>query len=98
MLAKHLRIETMNKAGLYSAGEQRWQHATEIRTSYGYVDITQPLIGFRLTRWLYALCWTVLEVILRELFGDAVKADKKSHLRSLKDLDEAAATLASACH
>lgn len=39
----------------------------------------------------------MLEVILRELFGDAVKADKKSRLRSLKDLDEAAATLASAC-
>lgn len=39
----------------------------------------------------------VLEVILRELFGDAVKANKKSRLRSLKDLDEAAATLASAC-
>jgi len=39
----------------------------------------------------------VLEVILRELFGDAVKTDKKSRLRSLKDLDEAAATLASAC-
>lgn len=36
----------------------------------------------------------VLEVILRELFGDAVKADKKSRLRSLKDLDEAAATSA----
>lgn len=58
MLAKQLRIETMNKAGLYSTGEQRWQHATEIRTSYGYVDITEPFIGFRLTRWLYALCWT----------------------------------------
>ena len=40
----------------------------------------------------------MLEVILRELFGDAIKADKKSRLRSLKDLDEAAFTLASACH
>jgi hypothetical protein len=39
----------------------------------------------------------VLEVILRELFDDAVKADRKSRLRSLKDLDEAAAILASAC-
>jgi len=43
----------------------------------------------------YAL--EVLEVILRELFGDAVNADRNSRLRSLKDLDEAAATLASAC-
>ena len=39
----------------------------------------------------------VLEVLLRELFGDAIKADKKSRLRTLKDLDQAAATLASAC-
>ena len=258
-LAKQLRIEALDKASPYSTGEQRWQHAAEIRASYGYVEFTEPLIAFRLTRWLYALCWTgtdrpsvlferattwlvthkvllpgcttlerhvarlrsrveerlwrslgsgvsldqqsrlegllvssggtrnspldrlrtgpvvassrsmslalmrlqavrelgirlpaatripatrvaalarfagaakasailrlpplrrlatlvafvhcleasaqddaleVLEVILRELFGDAVKADKKSRLRSLKDLDEAAATLASAC-
>ena len=39
----------------------------------------------------------VLEVLLRELFGDAIKADKKSHLCTLKDLDQAAVTLASAC-
>jgi TnpA family transposase len=39
----------------------------------------------------------LLEVLLRELFGDAVKADKKARLRTLKDLDQAAATLASAC-
>ena len=25
---------------------------------YGYVEITEPLVGWRLTRWLYALCWT----------------------------------------
>jgi hypothetical protein len=30
-------------------------------------------------------------------FGDAIKADKKARLRTLKDLDQAAATLASAC-
>lgn len=39
----------------------------------------------------------MLEGLLRELFGDAIKADKKSRLRTLKDLDQAAATLASAC-
>ena len=38
----------------------------------------------------------VLEVILRELCGDAVKADRKSRLRSFRDLDEAAASLTSA--
>jgi hypothetical protein len=36
----------------------------------------------------------VLEILFHELFGDAEKADKKSRLRTLKDLDGAAATLA----
>ena len=57
-LAKQLRIEALDKANPYSTGEQRWQHATEIRATYGYVEFTQTLIAFRLTRWLYALCWT----------------------------------------
>jgi TnpA family transposase len=39
----------------------------------------------------------VLEALLRELFGDASKADKKARLRTLKDLDQAAATLVNAC-
>ncbi len=39
----------------------------------------------------------VLEALLRELFGDAIKADKKARLRTLNDLDQAAATLAHAC-
>ena len=60
-LAKQLRIDALDKAGAYSAGEQRWQHATEIRASYGYVDFTEPLVAFRLTRWLYALCWTATD-------------------------------------
>ena len=57
-LAKQLRIKTVDDAKAYSTGEQRWQHATEIQTHYGYVEITERRIGFRLTRWLYALCWT----------------------------------------
>jgi TnpA family transposase len=39
----------------------------------------------------------VLEALLGDLFGDAIKADKKARLRTLKDLDQAAATLACAC-
>jgi hypothetical protein len=58
MLAQQLCIEVADKPSTYGAGEQRWQHAIEIRASYGYVEITEPLIGFRLTRWLYAICWT----------------------------------------
>lgn len=42
-LAKQLSIEALDKENAYSAGEQRWQHATEIRASYGYVEFTQPL-------------------------------------------------------
>ena len=34
----------------------------------------------------------MLEILLHELFGDAEKADKKTRLRTLKDLDGAAAT------
>ena len=57
-LAKQLRIEALDKASAYSVGEQRWQHVTGIRPSYGYGDFPEPLIVFRLSRWLYALCWT----------------------------------------
>jgi hypothetical protein len=39
----------------------------------------------------------VLEMLLHELFGDAEKADKKARLRTIKDLDQAAVTLADAC-
>jgi TnpA family transposase len=58
MLAKQLHIETLETTSAYSTGEQRWEHAIEIRARYGYAEITEPLIGFRLSRWLYALCWT----------------------------------------
>ena len=39
----------------------------------------------------------VLEALLRELFSDADKADKKVRQRTIKDLDQAALTLAKAC-
>ena len=39
----------------------------------------------------------VLEALLRQLFGQASRAEKKARLRTLKDLDQAAATLARAC-
>jgi hypothetical protein len=57
-LAKQLCIESVDGSPAYSAGEQRWEHATEIQTRYGYVEIAERQVGFRLTRWLYALCWT----------------------------------------
>ena len=57
-LAKQLRIDPAEGTSAYSTGEQRWLHAAEIRESYGYVEITEQRAAFRLTRWLYSLCWT----------------------------------------
>lgn len=54
----HLGPGDAEDMAAYRAGEQRWQHAQEIRAGYGYVEITEPLVGWRLSRWLYALCWT----------------------------------------
>jgi TnpA family transposase len=39
----------------------------------------------------------VLDLLLRELFNRAQQADRKARLRTLKDLDHAASTLADAC-
>lgn len=39
----------------------------------------------------------VLEMLLRDLFAKAQQADRKARLRELKDLDQAASTLAEAC-
>jgi hypothetical protein len=40
----------------------------------------------------------VFEMLLDDLFGKAIRADQKARLRTLKDLDQSAATLAEACH
>ena len=37
---------------------RRWIHAADIQTRYGYRHFTDHDVGFRLCRWLYALCWT----------------------------------------
>ena len=37
---------------------ERWRHTTEIRDRYGFRAFSEPLIQWRLSRWLYALCWT----------------------------------------
>ena len=59
IMAKQLSIELSDDITIaYNSDVQRRRHATEIRSYYGYVDITERQVGFRLTRWLYALCWT----------------------------------------
>lgn len=57
-VAKQLCIEVTDDTRDYRVGRQRLQHAAEIRSCYGYVEITERQVGFRLSRWLYALCWT----------------------------------------
>lgn len=42
----------------YTRSEGRWRHAPRIREHYGYRTYTDPGVGFRLNRFLYALCWT----------------------------------------
>ena len=42
----------------YWSGRQRWRHVALIKERYGFQDFTDaPFDRFRLTRWLYALCW-----------------------------------------
>jgi hypothetical protein len=43
----------------YRTNRQRWRHVAMIRERYRFRDLENDApAGFRLTRWLYALCWT----------------------------------------
>ena len=42
----------------YGESRQYRLHAAEIRAVLGYREFSDPLAGFRLARWLCALCWT----------------------------------------
>lgn len=46
---------------LATYGRQRWEHIAEISAREGFRDFADPNVGFRLTRWLYAQCWTGTE-------------------------------------
>src|SRR4051812_36151453 len=42
----------------YRDGRQRWRHALAIREHYGFRNLEEDTAaGFRLTRWLYVLCF-----------------------------------------
>jgi TnpA family transposase len=60
-LSRQLGLTTGDGLQTYRSSKQRWEHITKIREHYGYSDMTEPLVGFRLTRWLYGLCWTGTE-------------------------------------
>ena len=57
-MARQLGIADPACLAQYREGGVRWQHAREIRAGFGYREFTDPHVRFRLTRWLYALCWT----------------------------------------
>lgn len=42
----------------YGESRQYRMHAAEIRELFGYREFTDRIAGFRLARWLCALCWT----------------------------------------
>jgi TnpA family transposase len=57
-VARQLGIADPACFAQYCAGEQRWEHAAEIRHRYGYRDFSSGAVLWRLNRWLYALCWS----------------------------------------
>jgi hypothetical protein len=57
-LARQLSIEQLSCFPYYRASETRWDHAAEIRQHCGLREFTDPVMQFRMNRWLYALCWT----------------------------------------
>src|SRR5262245_39283575 len=57
-VARQLGIADPACFAQYCAGEQRWEHAAEIRRRYGYRDFASGTVQWRLNRWLYALCWS----------------------------------------
>jgi TnpA family transposase len=57
-VARQLGIADSACFAQYCAGEQRWEHAAEIRHRYGYRDFSSGAVLWRLNRWLYALCWS----------------------------------------
>lgn len=57
-LCRQLAIPDPACLQAYAGTRQRLRHALEIQHVYGYRDFTDPVVGFRLSRWLYALCWT----------------------------------------
>lgn len=60
-LVRQLRVTNIDQLPWYSNADQRWEHTAEIRLRYGFSDWSKPTIGFRMSRWLYALCWTGTE-------------------------------------
>ena len=57
-LSRQLGINDPTCILAYAQTRQRQRHAGEIQERYGYRVFADSSVGFRLARWLYALCWT----------------------------------------
>jgi hypothetical protein len=57
-LGCQLGLKDPSVFSIYCLSEARWDHASEIRSRYGFREFTDRSARFRLNRWLYALCWT----------------------------------------
>lgn len=60
-LGRQLEIKNLRCINNYRESQRRWAHAAEIRARYGYREFTDHWVALRLSRWLYALCWTGTE-------------------------------------
>ncbi|MBF0548251.1 MAG: Tn3 family transposase, partial [Candidatus Riflebacteria bacterium] len=60
-LIRQLQVLDLDQLPHYRNAKQRWEHTDEIKARYGFQIWINPTIGFRLTRWLYTLCWTGTE-------------------------------------
>lgn len=60
-LIRQLNITNADRLQEYQEARRHRKHALEIGTRYGYRDFSDPIVGFRLSRWLYVLCWTGTE-------------------------------------
>jgi len=61
VLCAQIGIQDPTCLSTYQDNRQRFAHMAEIRSCFGYLDFSDPRMGFRLTRWLYAQCWTGTE-------------------------------------
>ena len=57
-LARQLGHDDIDGLEKYRDGRQRMEHVAEIQVHFKYRTFTEFAVGFRLGRWLFALCWT----------------------------------------
>ena len=60
-VARQLHITNLDCLVSYQDKRQRLIHVEEICARYGYREFGNADVGFRLTQWVYALCWTGTE-------------------------------------